>query len=334
MTKQSLPSKNRDPVSGRLKTSCTDGLKKGWSGLIWLLKILIPISFFTALLVHFRILYHLDFLLEPLMSLIHLPASAAVVLVIGLFTGIYGTVAALSVMSFSMDHMTLIAVFTLISHNIIQEGLVQANSGLNFFLASAFRLAMSFIVTFVCGLVMGVGPETAGVALQAAGDAAVGPFWPMVAEWALGTGRLCVQIFCIIMPLMMAMETAKAFHLIETLTRIVSPVVSLMGLDRSSGMLWMTAAVFGLAYGSAVIVEETKTGAYEKSTLTKLHLSIGVNHAMIEDPALFLPLGLPLFWLWVPRLVAAFAAAWLYSGFCFFRRLHAQRAGHKKLCDH
>ena len=317
-----------------MKTSAAAGLKKGWSGLIWLLKILIPVSFATALLVHFRILYHIDFLLEPLMSVIHLPASAAVVLVIGLFTGIYGTVAALSVMSFPMDHMVLIAIFTLITHNIIQEGLVQANSGLNFFLASGFRLVMSFVVTWICGWIMGVSPEVAAGAAQTAADTAVGPLMPMLADWGAGTARLCLQIFCIIMPLMVAMELAKTFNIIETVTRIVSPVVSLMGLDKSSGMLWMTAAVFGLAYGSAVIVEETKTGSYEKSTLTKLHLSIGVNHAMIEDPALFLPLGLPVFWLWVPRLAAAFVAAWLYSGFSFFRRIYAQRAGHKKLCDH
>ncbi len=334
MTPKIAKGRHPESFSRKLKTSIVSGLKKGWFGLIWLLKILIPISLLTALMVHYRLLYHIDFLLAPLMSLIHLPAAAAVVLVIGLFTGIYGTVAALSVMSFSMDHMVLIAIFTLISHNLIQEGLVQANSGLNFFVASGFRLSMSFIVTFICGLVMGVSPDMATAVVQAAADAPIGPLLPMLTDWAIDTGRLCIQIFCIIMPLMVAMALAKTFNLIETVTRLVSPVVALMGLDKSSGMLWMTAAVFGLAYGSAVIVAETQSGEYEKSALIKLHLSIGVNHAMIEDPALFLPLGLPMFWLWVPRLLAAFAVAWLYGGFSVLRRCYAQRAGHKKLCDH
>lgn len=301
--------------------------------MLWLLKILIPVSFFTALLVHFKILYHLDFLLEPLMTIIHLPASAAVVLIIGLFTGIYGTVAALSVMSFSMDQMTLIAIFTLISHNLIQESLVQANSGLNFFMAAGFRLIMAFVVTFVCGHIMSINPDTAAAVAQTL-NTGIDPLGPMLADWALGTGKLCIQIFCIIMPLMVVLELAKTFHIIETVTRLFSPLVSLMGLDKSSAMLWMTAVVFGLAYGSAVIVEETRTGSYEPAALTKLHLSIGVNHAMIEDPVLFLPLGIPVFWLWIPRLLAAMAVAWLYSGFSAARRLHAKRTGHKKLCDH
>ena len=45
--------------------------------------------------------------------------------------------------------------------------------------------------------------------------------------------------------------------------------------------------------------------------LERLHLSIGINHAMIEDPSLFLPLGIhPL---WIPRLVAAILAVHLLS---------------------
>ena len=34
---------------------------------------------------------------------------------------------------------------------------------------------------------------------------------------------------------------------------------------------------------------------------------------MIEDPLLFLPLGIGAFWLWVPRLVAAVAAVYFYN---------------------
>lgn len=142
--------------------------------------------------------------------------------------------------------------------------------------------------------------------------------------------QLVIQIFSIIMVLMVLMELAKVFHVIDIIIRPLQPVLSFMGLDRSCGMLWMTAAIFGLAYGSAVIVEETRTHSYEPESLTKLHLSIGINHAMIEDPALFLPLGIPAFWLWIPRLAAAIVVTYTFSVFTALRRSHAQRAGHKK----
>lgn len=317
-----------------IKSGIREGLKKGWSGLIWLLKIIIPISFATALMVHFGVIHKLDFLLTPVMTFLSLPASAALVLVIGLFTGIYGTVAALSVIPFSMDHMILIAVFSLIAHNLIQESLVQGNSGINPFFAGFFRLIMAVVVTFFCSKIMGVTPVTGHEASTEAVAAATVPFAQMLGQWGWGTAKLVFQIFCIIMPLMVVLEIFKLFKIIDTITRLTAPFLKVMGLDRSCGMLWLTASLFGLAYGAAVLVEETQTQSFDKHELTKLHLSIGVNHAMIEDPALFLPLGLPVLWLWIPRLMAAMLIVWLYTIFLAARRHHAQRAGHKKLCDH
>ncbi len=332
--------KNLDPltppgsVALGFKTGIGSGIQKGWTGLIWLLKILVPISFFTALLVHFNILTHLDFLLTPMMNWLCLPASAALVLIIGLFTGIYGTVAALSVMPFSMDHMILMAIFTLISHNLIQESLVQGNSGINPFVAAVFRLVISFLVTFVCAKILGASPDPGMAAASGTLANADTQFLSMVKEWALGTARLALQIFLIIMPLMVALELAKIFQIIQVITRLCAPILRVLGLDQSCGMLWLTAAFFGLAYGSAVIVDETRSHAYDPEALTRLHLSIGVNHAMIEDPALFLPLGIPPFWLWIPRLIAAILVTHLFSAISFARRVYAQRAFHKKIRHH
>lgn len=308
----------------KLKIGTQQGLIKGWKGFVWLLKILIPISFATALLTHFGIIYKLDFILSPVMSFLRLPASAALVLIIGQFTGIYGTVAALSVMPFSVEHMTLIAIFTLMCHNIIQESIVQGSSGMNAIFAGMFRLIAAFWVTFICARLMAVTPQTGDTASFAALARETVPLADMLASWGWGTVKLSVKIFCIIMPLMVIMELGKRFHIIDGVTRIAAPGLSVMGLSRSTGMLWLTATVFGLAYGAAVMVEETKTNEYKKEDLTKLHLSIGINHSMVEDPALFLPLGLPILWLWIPRLVAAIMITWMYEAYSSARKLYAQ----------
>lgn len=306
-----------------IKSGIKQGIVKGWKGYIWLLKIILPISFATTLLVHFGVIYKLDFILTPVMTWLSLPASAALVLILGLFTGIYGTVAALSVMPFSMDHMILIAVFTLISHNLVQESIVQGNSGINPFFAAFFRLFMAFAVTFICAKIMGLSSKVEPIVLTGYLHETV-PFMGMLKTWGMVTLKLMIQILCIIMPMMVAMEWAKTFNVIAFITKIISPVLAFMGLKRSTGVLWLMASIFGLAYGSAVIVEETRSNHYEKEDLTKLHLSIGINHAMIEDPALFLPLGLPVFWLWIPRLIAAMAATWLYCLFLSARRVYAK----------
>ncbi len=190
---ETLASKD-DTAGSRLILGVRTGLKKGWNGFIWLLKIIVPVSFATGLLVYSGVIYKLDFLLTPVMSWMGLPASAALVIIAGIFTGIYGTVAALSVMPFAMEHMILLAVFTLICHNLIQESVVQGWSGINPFLAAALRLAAAFIVTFCCARFMGVTPDMHGSSAASALMAQSPDFTAWLGGWAAGTLKLVIQI--------------------------------------------------------------------------------------------------------------------------------------------
>jgi len=52
----------------------------------------------------------------------------------------------------------------------------------------------------------------------------------------------------------------------------------------------------------------------------RLHISIGTNHSMVEEPALWLALGLNSFWLWVPRLITAVAAVQIYGAVRYFKK--------------
>jgi len=107
---------------------------------------------------------------------------------------------------------------------------------------------------------------------------------------------------------MVIIEIMKGFNLIPKIIKLINPLLKFMGLDRQVGMLWLAACMFGISYGAAVIVEEAKDNKFTEEELAKLHLSIGINHAVIEDPSLFLPLGINAFWLWIPRLITAVAA--------------------------
>lgn len=317
----------------KLSKGTVAGLVRGWSGYIWLLKILVPISFGTFILIWSGWLYKLDFLIQPVMGILSLPAAAALPLIIGLLTGIYGAIAAMAAMALTLDQMALVAIFLLISHNLVQESIIQGQSGLNPFFAAFFRLVVSCIVTFIAAVIMDpVDPVVSGSAVAEAARIS-GSFVTMFKEWAFDIAGLAVQIFSIIMPLMITLELMKEFDLIRHIVRVTNPVLFIMGLSRATGLLWLTAAVFGLSYGAAVIVEETKSNSFSKNELTRLHLSIGINHAMIEDPALFLPLGISPLWLWIPRFAAAVMVIYIFHFLNFVRRLHARRAVHKKICN-
>ncbi len=124
----------------KLKEGIQNGLKRGWGAFRWLMKIVIPMSFLTAVLAWTGWLVYLDFLLAPLTGFLGLPSMAALPILIGGLTGIYGGIAAMAVLPFTVAEMPLLANFLLICHNHIQEGVIQAKSGLNPVKATLFRV--------------------------------------------------------------------------------------------------------------------------------------------------------------------------------------------------
>ena len=300
----------------KFRSSLKDGLAKGWHGYLWILKIIVPISLFTTLLVWSGWINRLDILWAPVMGLMGLPSMAAIPLLVGLLTGIYGAIAAMAPLPLTIDQMTLLAIFLLISHNLLQEGVIQRQSGLSFFKATLVRLIASIVTVVIISRFMAHEP-TSGAIADAPVIAQV-PFISMFKTWTASMLVLCGKILLIIVTLMIILEIMKSYHIIDRIARVMAPVLKTLGLGKKTGFLWLTAAAFGLTYGAVVIVEEAKAGHLSTDELERLHVSIGINHAMIEDPLLFLSLGLGLFWLIVPRLIAAIVAVQVFA---LFKRL-------------
>ena len=139
-------------TNNKLRLSLTSGLAKGWNGFVWMLKIIVPISLLTSLLAWSGWINRLDFILELVMGVIGLPPLAALPLIAGLLTGPYGAIAAMASLPLTVDQMTLLAIFLLISHNLIQEGIIQSKSGLPFLKATIFRLIASITTVMVASL--------------------------------------------------------------------------------------------------------------------------------------------------------------------------------------
>lgn len=286
-----------------LKEGCLSGIRKGWDGFVWMMKILVPISLFTTILEWSGWINTLDFLVQPVMKLLFLPPMAALPLLIGALTGIYGGIAAMVMLPFTMEQMTLMAIFILICHNVIQESIIQGKSGIHPLKALLFRLLPAIVTVILTAQFLDTTNGNAvAIEIQAASTRT---FTQMLLTWGITMIGLALKIFLIIMSLLTLMEVLKAFGWIDRLVRLFTPFLRIFGLSPSAGIIWITALLFGLAYGAAVIVEEAEKGHLTQEELERLHLSIGINHAIIEDPTLFLALGLGAVWMWVPRLLAA-----------------------------
>jgi spore maturation protein SpmB len=303
----------KDNNIDKLKKGFILGFSKGWRAFVWMMKIIVPISFLTSLLEWSGWLESIDFIIRPVMGFLGLPDIASIPLLIGMLAGIYAGIAAMVVLPLNIAQMTLIAVFLLIAHNLIQEGIVQRKSGIGILKATLFRLIFAVIAVIIITPFLDTNGlcavDTSGKEILHSSQS----FGEIVIQWGQVMGWLAVKIFFIILGVLTVLELLRIFGTIGPIVRFLSPALSVMGLSDRVALLWVTAAIFGLAYGGAVIVEEVENGILTDEELESLHLSIGINHSMIEDTALFLPLGISLFWLCVPRLLLAMVAVRLLA---------------------
>jgi len=296
----------------RLRETLGRAISTGWRAFLWMMKIIIPVSFATSLLAWSGAVDSCDFLLEPVMALVDLPSIAALPLLIGILAGPYGAIASMAVLPLTVNEMTLIAVFLLMAHNLVQEGIIQGNSGFHPVKATLVRLLLALFSLFIAAHFIDTSLTGDRNALAPVAET-VPPFMVMAGAWLSTTGTLMVKVLCIIMAIVTFQEILKDRGWISPFVRFLSPFLRIMGLSEKVGFLWMTAVIFGLSYGGALIVEEAKGGTLSKNDLETLHLSIGINHSLIEDPILYLPLGISPFWLWVPRLAIAIVVVRLFT---------------------
>ena len=287
------------------------GVRSGWRGFLWMAEIVIPVSLAVALLQWSGVLDKADAVLAPLMSFLRLPPEAAFPIISGMLVNIYAVLAALTVMHFSLAQMTLIAIFSLIAHNFILEGIVQHRSGVNVFRMTAVRLGAAIVTVFLVSRFFSGTAESVGL------NGALTPHMAIpdvLKTWASSTGTLLLKIFGIIVLIMVALEISKAMGWMTHVNRVFKPLMKAFGLADRATTAFVAGIVFGLLYGGAVIVEEAKKGVLTRRDARNLQVTLAINHAMIEDPALFAALGVNLVWLIVPRLVTAIVAVQAIRG--------------------
>jgi Fe2+ transport system protein B len=301
----------------QLKTGFIAGLKTGWHSFVWMCEIIIPVSFLVTLLQWSGWLDKINFVLNPLMSFLNLPPEAALPIITGILINIYAVIAVVTVLPFTVAQMTLIAIFTLICHNLIMEGIVQYRSGINIVKATLTRIVAAVLTVFVVSQFFG---DTSQSTVMSSALLTHTPPLEILKTWAIDTAILLSKVFGIIMFIMILLEISRALGWIDRVLKVFKPIMRVLGLADRTAIMFVAGIVFGLLYGGAIIVEEGKKGTLAREEVEYLHISLGINHAMIEDPALFAVLGVNILWLWIPRLIMAIIAVQAYRGINHLRK--------------
>jgi hypothetical protein len=301
----------------RINTCVNNALPKAFKTIIWLLKIILPISLGVSLLQYWGIIATLSVYLTPLFSLVGLPGESAIVFITSIFMALYAPIAIITTLPLEMREITILALMCLISHNLIVETAVQKKTGSSAFIMFSLRIISSFVTAFVLNkiLPMNMGHEKivqAGVSYTDMGS--------MLLGWLKSSGWLILKISLIITGLMILQNILKEFNILDMLSKIFAPFMKIMGLPKNCSFLWFVAQILGLTYGSAVMIESVENKEISPHDADLLNYHIAVNHSLLEDTLLFAAIGVPVLWMIIPRFVLAVIILWGVHGIRALRR--------------
>ena len=299
-------------LSERIFKSIKSALPKAGKTIWWLLKLIIPISLVVSFLQYWGIITQLSGILSPAFSLIGLPGVSAVVFITSIFVPLYGPIAIISTLPLDMREITILAIMCLISHNLFVETAVQKKTGSSAILMFSLRISMSIVAAIILNSLL---PTYIGSNHQVLQSLKFMNVWEMISDWILNTGILSLKISLIVAVLMILQNLLKEFNLMILIAKIFSPFMRIMGLSSDSSFLWFIAQTLGLAYGSAIMIQDIDNKVITSKDANLLNYHIAINHSLLEDTLLFVSIGVPAGWIITTRVSLAILVVWCVRGF-------------------
>jgi len=265
---------------------------------LWFLKITIPISLSVTLLYHFGVLNIISDLLSPAFGLIGLKGEAALVYISSAFLNVYSAIAVMTSLNFTIREMTIIAVMSLIAHNLIVETAVQKKTG-----SRAWHMIAAIILNYLLPFQM----SESSMGIHHIDNLTLKD---VLVSWTISSIKLSIKIVVLITLLMILQKILLEFKITVLLSNVFSPALKVMGLPKTTTLMWIAANLLGLAYGSAVMIDEVESGRITKQDADLLNYHIAISHSNLEDLLLYAAIGISVWWLLLPRIILAIFAVW------------------------
>lgn len=274
------------------------------------MKLMIPISLGVTLLQYLGILEWMARYLHPVFVYMGLPGASAVAFISGAAAGTYAGIAAMMSMPLSMREATIISLMIALCHALPMECAVNRMTGSSFWKMCVLRIIMAFVCALLLNMIL---PDMEDRYLYM-GAPADSSFGDVMMAWAVSQLKMSVIVALIIYTLMYLQRLIEVYGLLQPLSRLLAPLMTLFGLPRKAAYLWLVGNVLGISYGAAVMMELEKNGDItpEEANDTNYHLIM--NHSLLEDTIVFSSTGVSALLLVTTRLAFAVVLVWARRG--------------------
>lgn len=277
--------------------------------ILWLLKLMLPISLGITVAQQLGFIAWLSDHLTPVMGVVGLSGSSSLVFLSAVFANIYAAIGVMASLNLDYRSVTILATMCLIAHNMIIETWIQKKTGASAIYMIVLRLGSAWMAAFFLNLIL---PHAYSGTLHLPEFSNPSASWAgCLISWVKAQGSLVIKVICIVLFLQVLQNVLREFKWIDRMTRPLKPLVVSMGMSAKMTFLWIVANTLGLGYGGAVLYDEVQSGEYRASEVNGFNTSIALTHSLLEDTLLFAVIGVALPWLIFPRLLMSVGILWL-----------------------
>ncbi len=293
----------------KLRDSALLGFKAGLRTWWWISKMTVLATLLVVFLQWGGVIDWLSDVLAPFFSLLGLSGGAVLVFLTGALANIYAAIGVMATLSIEYREALILAVMALICHNMIVETIIQRKSGANAYAIVLLRISMALVAAVGLNLIL---PDNYSGSLildrVAQGD---GTLAGALKSWSINMATMLPIMFALIVALNTLQYILREFKLLDFISKTFAPLMLGFGLAPSCSLIWLVLNTLGLAYGGSIMIAEKEAGTLQTRQSKLLNTHIALSHSLIEDTLLFVALGLPLFWLVIPRLILSIICVWI-----------------------
>jgi hypothetical protein len=274
---------------------------------LWIIKITVSVSLAIFLLDYVGFVDKLSLWLGPVFSHLGLPGEASLAFISGYFVNVYSAIAVIATLELDFRATTILGVMILCAHNIIGETAVQNKTGSSFLRIVVIRTFSAIFLAFVLNLVL---PGKAAEYVGRVGVISDQTFVDQFGSWLVGTLKLILKMSVLIFSLSILNRILTEYGVIHWLCKYLRPVMLFFGLPEKTGFMWLVANTLGLAYGGAIMMEETRQGNVSFGDADLLNHHIAISHSNLEDLLLLVSVGAGMGIMLIARWLMALVLVW------------------------
>jgi len=195
----------------------------------------------------------------------------------------------------------------LFAHNLPTEQSIVRRAGASLLFTTALRILSAVVygaaIAWLCHANGWLDTPVSFAWLRSGHEQGPQGIW----DWTVSTITSLAMIFIIIVGLVLVLDLLERLGITRHITRALTPILRISGLEVRAAPLTTVGVLLGLAYGGALLIEAAERENYSPRTRLLALSWLSLSHGVIEDTLLIMALGANVWVILAGRLLVTLA---------------------------